>query len=73
MDRATLLDLLTQAEKQIVLAKHRTDEQYRIIAKLESDGHDTVAATDLLKQFVETLNECERDRDWLVSKLAVAS
>jgi hypothetical protein len=42
-------------------------------AKLESDGHDTTAAVDLLKQFIETQEHNEQGRDWLMSKLAAAS
>ena len=53
MDRATLLDLLGLAQQHIVLGRRQIDDQYRIIAKLKSEGHDTAAAVDLLKQFVE--------------------
>ena len=42
-------------------------------AKLESEGHDTAAAVDLLKQFVEAQELYERDRDRLMTKLANAS
>ena len=52
MDRATLLDLLGRAEQHIVLGRRQIDNQYRIIAKLESEGHDTAAAVDLLKRFM---------------------
>ena len=46
MDRATLVDLLARAEQHMVLGKRQIDNQYRIIAKLESEGHDTEAAVD---------------------------
>ena len=73
MDRATLLDLLGRAEQHIVFGRRQIDNQYRIIAKLESEGHDTAAAVDLLKQFVEAQELSERDRDRLMTKLATAS
>ena len=40
MERAMLLALLTRAEQHIALGKEQINNQYRIIAKLESDGHD---------------------------------
>ena len=73
MDHATLLDLLGRAQQHIVLGRRQIDNQYRIIAKLESEGHDTAAAVDLLKQFVEAQELYERDRDGLMTKLATAS
>lgn len=73
MDRARLLDHLAQVEQHVALGKEQIDNQYRIIAKLESDGHDTTAAVDLLKQFLEVQELHEQDRDWLVAKLASAS
>ena len=57
----------------MVLGKRQIDNQYRIIAKLESEGHDTAAAVDLLKQFIEAQELYERDRDRLMMKLATAS
>ena len=57
----------------MVVCKRQIDNQYRIIAKLESEGHDTAAAVDLLKQFVEAQELYERDRDELMTKLATAS
>ena len=73
MDRDTLLDLLAQAEQHMVFGKRQIDSQYRIIANLESEGHDTVAAVELLKEFIEAQQLYERDRDRLMSKLATAS
>ena len=73
MDRATLLDLLARAEQHVALGKEQIDSQYRLIANLESDGHDTSAAVELLRQFIEAQEHHERDRDRLVSKLAVTS
>ena len=57
----------------MVFGKRQTDNQYRIIAKLESEGHDTAAAVELLKEFIEAQALYERDRDRLVTKLATAS
>ena len=54
MDRGMLLALLARAEQHIALGKEQINNQYRIIAKLESDGHDTAPAVELLKQFIET-------------------
>ncbi|HET7852139.1 MAG TPA: hypothetical protein VFK91_05275 [Methyloceanibacter sp.] len=73
MDRATLLDLSARAEQHVVIGRRQIDSQYRIIAKLESEGHDTTAAIDLLKQFIEAQETYERDRDRLMFKLATAS
>ena len=73
MDRATLLDLLARAEQHMIFGKRQIDNQYRIIAKLESEGHDTVAAVELLKEFIEAQELYERDRDMLIIKLATAS
>ena len=73
MDRATLLHLLARAEQHMVLGKRQIDNQYRIIAKLESEGHDTVAAIELLREFIEAQDFYEQDRDMLMTKLATAS
>jgi hypothetical protein len=73
MDRDTLLDLLVRAEQHMVFGKRQIDNQYRVIAKLESEGHDTAAAVELLKEFVEAQELYERDRDRLMTKLATAS
>jgi hypothetical protein len=73
MDRGRLLDHLAQVERHVALGREQIDNQYRIIAELESDGHDTTAAIDLLRQFIEVQELHEQDRDWLVSKLAAAS
>jgi hypothetical protein len=72
MDRASLLDLLARAEQHMVLGKSQIDNQYRIIAKLESEGHDTAAAVELLKEFIEAQELYERDRARLMTKLATA-
>ena len=61
MDRAMLLDLLARAEQNVALGKEQIDSQYRIIAKLESDGHETAAAVELLKQFIEIQEQDEQD------------
>jgi hypothetical protein len=73
MDRDTLIILLAQAEWHIALGKEQIDNQYRIIATLESDGHDTTAAVDLLRQFIETQEHNEQERDWLRSKFVVGT
>jgi hypothetical protein len=73
MERVMLLALLARAEKHIALGKEQINNQYRIIAKLESGGHDTAAAVELLKRFIETQQDNEQDRDRLMSKLADAS
>ena len=73
MDRDTLLDLLVRAEQHTVLGKRQIDNQYRIIAKLESEGHDTAAAIELLREFIEAQDFYEQDREMLMTKLATAS
>ena len=60
----------SRAEQHIALGKEQINNQYRIIAKLESNGHDTAAAVELPKQFIETQQDNEQDRDRLMSKLA---
>jgi hypothetical protein len=72
MDRATLLALLARAEQHVALGKEQIDNQYRVIANLESDGHDTSAAVELLKQFIEAQEHHERDRDRLALRLGAA-
>jgi hypothetical protein len=70
MDRDMLLDLLARAERHIALGNEQIDNQYRIIAELDTEGHDTTAAINLLKQFIETQEYHERDRGRIMSKLA---
>ena len=70
MDRASLLDLLARAEQHMVLVKRQVNNQYRIIAELESEGRDTQEAIELLMQFIEAQELWERDRDRLMTKLA---
>lgn len=72
MDRTSILDDLGQAERSMVVGKRQIDKQYRIIAELEGEGHDTEEAVELLKQFIEAQDRHERDRDRLVTKLAIA-
>jgi cell division protein FtsB len=69
LDRATLLGLISRAERHIVITRERVDSQYRTIAKLEKDGQNTEAAVEQLKQLIETHEDLEQDRDWLLSKL----
>jgi hypothetical protein len=73
MDRATLLDLLARAEQHVILGKSQIDSQYRVIAKLEREGHDTTEAVELLKQFIEAQERYEADRRRLMTRLATAS
>ena len=73
MDRAILLDLLARAERHVILGKRQIDGQYRVIAELEKDGHDTTEAVELLKQFIEAQERYEADRRRLMTKLATAS
>ena len=64
---------LPEPSSTLLSARNKSNNQYRIIAKLESDGHDTAPAVELLKQFIETQQDHEEDRDRLLSKLAAAS
>jgi hypothetical protein len=73
MDRATLIDLLARAEQHVILGKSQIDSQYRVIAKLEREGHDTTEAVELLTQFVEAQERYEADRRRLMTRLATAS
>lgn len=72
MDRSSILDDLGRAELSMVVAKRQIDEQYRVISELEEKGSDTEEAVELLKQFIEAQERHERDRDRLVTKLAIA-
>ena len=65
--------LFSPEPSSTLLSARSINNQYRIIAKLENDGHDTAAAVELLKQFIEAQQDNEQDRDRLMSKLAHAS
>jgi hypothetical protein len=73
MERAMLIALLARTEKHLALGKQQINNQYRIIARLEEGGHDTAAAIELLKQFIETQQDNEEDRDRLLARLAAGS
>jgi hypothetical protein len=73
MERAMLIALLARAEQQLAFGKEQINDQYRLIAALENDGHDTTAAINLLKEFIDTQQDNEDDRDRLLARLAEAS
>lgn len=56
----------------MVVGKRQIDTQYRIIAELEWQGRDTEEAVELLKLFIEAQERHERNRDRLLTKLAIS-
>ena len=64
MDRALIEDHLAQAERHVSEGEGHIARQREIVATLEHDGHDTVAARATLAQFedVQRLHVADRDR-----------
>lgn len=69
MDKATLRQLLTQAEDHIDDARRRVEQQESLTRTLGNDGHDTAIAEQVLKQFKETLQTLQADRDLIEDML----
>jgi hypothetical protein len=65
-----LLEQLAEAERQIALGGQLIDRQYRFIAELERDGHDTTPAITLMMQLLDGQQTHEQERDGLRKKLA---
>lgn len=66
---------LAQAEEHIALGEKHIARQRGIVAEMERDNHDAVAASarDLLRQFQELQVEHNSHRDRLLKKLAEIS
>jgi len=69
MDRAMILDHLALAREHVALGEKHIARQFEIIAELNRDGHDTVAARELLLQFEESQEEHVKHRDRLEKEL----
>jgi hypothetical protein len=59
---------LAKAEQGVAIGKH-IQNQYRIIAQLEQDGHATTEAIDFLIQLLETQEFHEAERDHIKAEL----
>jgi len=65
IDRATIEQHLTLAEKHVAQSIAHVARQRELVAKLEREGHDTLLATDTLAQFEGLLDLHIADRDRL--------
>jgi len=70
MDRAMVERHLTQAERHVPKGEQHVIRQRKLVAELESDGHDTTNALELLHQFEELLVMHIADRDGIRAELA---
>jgi hypothetical protein len=73
MDRAMLLDHLAIAESHVAQGERHIAEQQERIATLARDGHDIVAAEELLRTLLETQRLHVADRDRIREELAEAT
>lgn len=69
VDRATEQEHLRKAEADIAEANDRIARQRALLAHLESDGHDTVMAKDLLQTMCQTLAAMEQHRQLILREL----
>ena len=69
MDRALLLQLLVQAERDVAAGERKLARQREIITTLERDGHDATKAVALLAQLNHIQAMRVADRDGLVQDL----
>ena len=65
-ERIILLERLAQATRRVAESNKQINDQYRLIAELERDGHDTTEAItrviELLKTHELRLHECDELR-----------
>jgi hypothetical protein len=54
-------ELLEQAQRNVDAARRRVEQRRRLIAELESDGHDTEIAQHLLLAFEQSQALFERE------------
>lgn len=73
MDKKTLRQYLSQAEDHIDDARRRIERQTQLASQLKAHGHDTVMAEQLLKQFKDTLQTLQADRDLIEDMLRLAA
>ena len=69
MDRSMIREHLAQAERHVSEGERHVARQREIVATLERDGHDTVAARATLTQFEELQAMHVADRDRLLGEL----
>jgi hypothetical protein len=69
MNRAELVEQLAKTEQGVAIGKQHIQNQYRIIAQLEQDGHATTEAIDFLIQLLETQEFHEAERDHIKAEL----
>jgi len=60
-----LLERLALAERRVAEGTRQINHQYRLIAELERDGHDTTDAINRVIEFLETQELRLHDRDLL--------
>jgi len=63
--RVILLERLALAERRVAEGTRQINHQYRLIAELERDGHDTTDAINRVIEFLETQELRLHDRDLL--------
>lgn len=73
MDKAILQDHLAHADRHVLEGNGHIARQREIVATLEREGHDTVAARALLAQFEELQAMHIADRDRLLRELGNGS
>ena len=69
MDRASLEQMLAEAEQRVTLCELPIARQREVIAKLERDGHDTDQALDLLELFLAMQASLVKDCDRRLERL----
>lgn len=70
MDGTPAQEHLAQAERHIAQAEKTVARQREIVAELRRDGHDTMLAQSLLKEFEELLALHVADRERLRREVA---
>jgi hypothetical protein len=70
MNRQTIVDQLTEAERHVNEAMMHVAEQRGLVARLERNGYDTTNSREVLTVFEECLARHIADRDRLITELA---
>ena len=69
MDRASLEQMLAEAEQRVTLSEFRISRQRELIAELERNGHDADQAISLLDLFLAAQASLVKDCDRLLERL----
>ena len=72
MDRATLAEFLTQAERHVALGRVHIARQREIVERIRATHQDPTQAIELLAIFEQLLETHIADRDRLVIAVAAA-